>query len=297
MQTPDALSEKFHLGDNLRFEQGNGGLLKAMLRSAGGATAEIYAHGAHVTSWATPSTGELLYLSPSAVFAPGKSIRGGIPLVFPQFGPGALPSHGFARSSVWSFDSARKDGANVIVSLTLESSAETRKLWDHEFRATYTVTLGASLSASLRVENSGVTAFSFQSALHTYFRVGDIGQVAVRGLQGGLYLDNLTGRQVGIESTQPLAVKSEIDRVYLRSPQKLEITDEKLHRSIRIETSGFPDAVVWNPWSEKEKGFSDLPAGGHREFICVESALFGAPVRLPSGESHTSMMTAIAVRS
>lgn len=38
--------------------------------------------------------------SSKAFFKPGKAIRGGVPVVFPQFGPGALPQHGFARNNL-----------------------------------------------------------------------------------------------------------------------------------------------------------------------------------------------------
>lgn len=40
--------------------------------------------------------------SEKAVFDNKKAIRGGIPLVFPNFGPWDLgPQHGFARISMW----------------------------------------------------------------------------------------------------------------------------------------------------------------------------------------------------
>ena len=46
-----------------------------------------------------------IFLSPKSHFAPGKAIRGGVPLVFPWFAErkGGLPGgmHGFARTLPW----------------------------------------------------------------------------------------------------------------------------------------------------------------------------------------------------
>lgn len=61
----------------------------------------VYQQGAHLTSWRTELGEEHLYTSPKAVYADGKAIRGGVPLIFPQFSDlGPLPvSHGFLRTS------------------------------------------------------------------------------------------------------------------------------------------------------------------------------------------------------
>src|SRR5687768_12899777 len=55
------------------------------LRHPVGATADVSLHGAHVLSWKPAPARERLYLSPNASHAPGTAIRGGIPVVFPQF--------------------------------------------------------------------------------------------------------------------------------------------------------------------------------------------------------------------
>src|SRR3954463_8096737 len=74
------------------------------LRADDGATAEIHHHGAHVTSWRpSPDGDERLYLSGASEYGDGKAIRGGIPIIFPQFATeGPLPRHGFARTTAWS---------------------------------------------------------------------------------------------------------------------------------------------------------------------------------------------------
>ena len=46
-------------------------------------------HGAHVTSWQSGGH-EQLFLKPPSGFSPGKTIRGGVPVIFPRFGALAL---------------------------------------------------------------------------------------------------------------------------------------------------------------------------------------------------------------
>jgi D-hexose-6-phosphate mutarotase len=50
----------------------------------------------HSDSFLDEHANEILFMSSQANYA---KIRGGVPVVFPQFGPGTLPQHGFARES------------------------------------------------------------------------------------------------------------------------------------------------------------------------------------------------------
>ena len=71
---------------------------------------KIYLHGAHVTSWVPAGGDERLFLSQKSEFRPGAAIRGGVPVIFPQFGGlGTLPKHGFARTLPWDLSSLGGD--------------------------------------------------------------------------------------------------------------------------------------------------------------------------------------------
>ena len=134
--------------------KGRGELPVATLTHPSGATAEVYLHGAHVTSWIPADGVERLFVSSASLYAAGKAIRGGIPVCFPQFsGRGPLPNHGFARtSSGWQVESTSSDGpgGEVCLVLSLIDSDATRAVWPHAFELRYTVTLrDASLSLSL----------------------------------------------------------------------------------------------------------------------------------------------------
>ena len=77
-------------------------LPRIQLSHASGGTAEVYPYGAHVTSWVPAGGTEALFLSRAAKFEPGSAIRGGVPVIFPQFAElGPLPKHGFARTQTW----------------------------------------------------------------------------------------------------------------------------------------------------------------------------------------------------
>lgn len=69
-------------------------------------SATIHLDGGHVTSWIPAGGEDVLWTSPTAHYAEGASIRGGIPLIGPWFGLGrygtARPSHGWPRSSAGS---------------------------------------------------------------------------------------------------------------------------------------------------------------------------------------------------
>lgn len=62
-----------------------------------------------MTSWKQPSGDEVLYVRPDAKFDGSKPISGGIPFCWPQFGPGKIQQHGFARNFEWSITSTSAD--------------------------------------------------------------------------------------------------------------------------------------------------------------------------------------------
>src|SRR5215216_5952539 len=161
------------------------------IRAEDGAVAEIHRHGAHVTSWRPAGDGEeRLYLSGRSGFEGTAAIRGGVPVVFPQFAlEGPLPRHGFARTMAWSLGGiAREADGAAEAELVLRDSAETRALWDAGFKAVLAVTVIArQLSIALQVENTGDSPFSFTAALHTYLRVRDVAEAEIVGLRGASY--------------------------------------------------------------------------------------------------------------
>lgn len=266
-----------------------------MVRADDGATAEIHRHGAHVTVWRPAGDGNnRLYLSPSSEFSGSAAIRGGVPVIFPQFAAeGPLPRHGFARTSLWSLGGiAREADGTAIAELVLRDSAETRAIWDAAFKAILAVTVVARrLEIMLRVENVGETSFSFTAALHTYLHVHDVDDAEIHGLRGTLYRDSGDSTLV-VDDDDRLSVRGCVDRVYVGAPSRLELRERD--RSMLVEAEGFPDAVVWNPGRERAAALRDLEPGGERRFVCIESAVVQTPVTLGAGRHWAGTQTLTA---
>ncbi|KAJ1936148.1 hypothetical protein FBU59_005149, partial [Linderina macrospora] len=200
------------------FTNAAGALERVVLTGPSNSSAEIYLFGATVTSWKSQGK-ERLYLSSLAKLDGTKAVRGGIPLVFPQFGPGALPQHGFARNTIWEFLSSSDHGASAVARFRLTDSEETRaSKWPHKFSIIYTVDLTATtLSTILQFENTGQSEYEFTSLLHTYFRVPDIKDTVVEGLKNVAYADKVLGTE-SVEQRDQVIVDRNEDRVYRDVP-------------------------------------------------------------------------------
>ena len=266
------------------FLEGQGGLPKLQVSTAW-STAEIYLHGAHVTQFQKHDEPPLLFLSSEARFADGEPIRGGVPVIFPWFGPRAgAGAHGVVRKQAWRL---------AEIAAVADGTVQVRLEWPGEtgatFRLQYVVTVGEALTLELLTTNlSATAAFMFEECLHTYFTVGDISAVAVTGLQGVSYLDNLANLASRVEEAAVIRFVAEVDRVYFNAPGTVEIRDEKLGRVIRVAKEQSASTVVWNPWIAKAQQMADFGDAEYRQMVCVESGNVKAnQVTLPPGWSSS----------
>jgi D-hexose-6-phosphate mutarotase len=290
--TVDMLNSRFSIRGHLAFREAPGGLSVVEIDNPL-ATATVCLQGAHLMSWRPKSeTQPVVWLSPLAKLAPGKSIRGGVPVCWPWFGPHAtdskLPGHGYARTVPWELTEARAlpDGATVI-GLTLVESEATRAQWSQRARCTIRITVGRTLQIALVTENLGNEDCVIGEALHTYFQIGDIAETRVFGLEGVEYLDKVSGnarrRQDGA-----LMFAGETDRVYVNTESECTIEDPRLKRRIVVAKSGSRSTVVWTPWAEKADKMGDFGPDGWRAMVCVESAnALENVVTVKPGNRHT----------
>lgn len=263
------------------------------LRAPDGSSATITLHGAHVVSWKTPQGVEQLYLSPNARFEPGQAIRGGVPVVFPQFNArGVLPRHGFARTCRWAVvepgDAATDTPADTpadacCVTLALQSHKVIRSLWPYAFACELTVALqDGSLVLTLAVRNLGAEPLRFQAALHTYLAIGSIDSVQLMGLDGFAFEDCT---EAGGNTTQPhqaLQAHAAVDRIYFDAPERVQL--QSANGLLQLQQNGFCDTVVWNPGGFGASAPADLPQDGYKHFLCVEAAVIGKPVEVPAAQ-------------
>ncbi len=264
---------------------GAGGLPMITLRATDGASADVYLHGAHVTSWKPARDGdERLFLSERSEFRAGAAIRGGIPVIFPQFAAeGPLPRHGFARTSEWTLDGVSHEDGDAVASLSLRDSAATRAIWNHAFLATLGVRVGGDrLAVSLTVENRGRAPLSFTGALHSYLRVYDVRDTTLVGLRGTKQRESGVPGSLVMEAGDALHLDGEVDRVYVDVPRTLTLWEPE--RSLEIGFDTFLDAVIWNPGAEKAAALTDMERGGDRHMVCVEAAAVQHPIIVAAGE-------------
>lgn len=253
-------------------------------------SAALLIQGAHLVSFIPAGKQDVLWLSPNAIFAPSKAVRGGIPLCMPWFGghPDGLPSHGFARSMDWTLQSARNldDGRTEIV-MGLKESEQTRALWPHAFHFEFTVIVGETLELSMTARNLSDTTVPYTYAFHTYFAVSDYTQIAVKGLADCNYIDTI-GVERRLVQDGDVTFTGTTDRVYLDVPTVQTIVDAD--RTIQISSST-QSAVVWNP-GDYAINIGDIGSDAYRQFVCVERGdVFDNALTLAAGEAHTATMT------
>ena len=230
------------------------------LQTADGARIAVLLRGGQLLQWRGADGVERLYCSPQSPLAGAAAVRGGVPVIFPQFGTlGNIGRHGFARTAQWRLISH----TDTALELGFDHMAVHRPEWPHDCVCRLRFTLSENaLELRFSVRNTGATALQFTAALHTYFAL-PAAQSAVLGLLPDGAEWPLAGYQ---------------DRMIHGAPTQWRIQSPA--GVLHAETEGFADLVVWNPG--ENHGLADLPADGHQHFACVEPANL-TPVTLEAG--------------
>lgn len=274
----------------------------------GRSVVRVLLKGATILSWKVDGK-ELLWLSESAVLDSDKAVRGGIPLVFPLFGPitksyvaggEKLPQHGFCRNSTFEFLGLVSESPVTAQFGLSPENVDTKftAAWPFDFSLILTVTLdGPTLKTEIEVSNpfsNGVSAntqaWEFNWLFHTYFAVhSGIKNVAVTGLDGLQYYNKLVDADSREDNLQ-ITVSSEIDRVYKNAdPAKPIVVAEGGKPVIEIDRKNLDDVVVWNPWENTIGDFS--PKTGYNDMVCVETGTVSKLITLKPGEKWEASQT------
>lgn len=303
------LNKKFGVPGMAKFVSAGGGLPALRLTHPSGSTALIHLQGANVVSFIPAgSDRDLLWLDPDAEYRVDRAIRGGIPIVFPWFGPDptgrGLPQHGFARDRPWTVSIVEKpnnlpdghpdaNGPWISALFTLQHSVATKALWDYPCELELHVFLNKDdIEVRLCVENPTTSgkSFKFEDALHTYYAVNDARTTSVVGLDGWDYFDK--NRDYGRFTQQgPVTFHGPVDRVFPAAVGTCVIEEAgpggAVFRRVRAGKSGSGTTVVWNPGAR-----ADRPEAGPPPFVCVEAANVGDhAVTLAPGETHVMTVT------
>lgn len=250
------------------------GLDFVKLTNANGHSAVVYLFGGVVTSYVVDDV-DYIAVRPDAKMDGSKPISGGLSHCWPQFGPGEIQQHGFARNVNWSLDSVTDDS----VVLSMEPSDYTKEMWDKAFACKFTVTLEEDqLATKMQVENTGEEAWDFQAALHSYFTVSAIDNLEIAGsFKGKEFLNKMVGEgEMQTEDRDVITISEEYDRVY-KGVSDPVLKDSGKGKTLSVlNTSGWEDTVLWNPYGNEGMGYNN--------FVCVESVKFD-PVSLEGGSS------------
>ena len=290
MSVLNLLNQKHAIENHVQLREIADGMIIAEVANQH-ALANIALQGAHVATFQPRGEEPVIWLSPLAKFAPGKSIRGGVPICWPWFGPhqtdSKLPGHGFARTVPWELlDTKALEDGSTFLRFGLIENDTTRAQWPHPSTAQLEVTVGKALRVELVTANTGSAPFELGEALHTYLQISDVGNMTIRGLEGCEYVDKV-GATTRRTQQDGIVIESEVDRVYVNTAADCVIEDKGLKRAIRIHKEGSRSTVVWNPWTEKAEKMGDFGPKLHRDMVCVESgnAMENA-VTVAPGETH-----------
>jgi glucose-6-phosphate 1-epimerase len=291
------LNHRFGIAGIAQVVAGQAGLpaVRVLGPSAAG---EMYLHGGHVTSWRPTGHDEVLFVSTESHWEDSRAIRGGVPVCFPWFadmGPQPdAPMHGLVRTKGWQLDSIVQGPAGVVVSMSIASDETTKRSFAGDYHLTHRVTFGTELRLELIAKNTGTAPFRFTEALHTYFRIGQIEQTSLAGLDGVHYLDKTDAGREKIQQG-PVQIASEVDRIYLNTAGPVEIEDRAFGRRIRNSKEHSQTTVIWNPWIAKAKAMADFADDEWPQMVCIETSNVSPfDVELAPGAEH-AMAAAIQV--
>jgi len=267
------LEEHFGIPGVLTFHATASGLIYASI-TAPLATATVYLQGAHVAAWQPKGQRPAIFLSRKSDFAPGKPIRGGVPIAFPWFAARhdgkTGPSHGFARIQDWTLAFAALAGDDLHMTFTLGPTEISRDLGYDHFRLAFQLKIGRTLTMELTVVNDATVPLVFEEALHTYYAVADIHEVTVTGLEGVTYLDKNDNFQSKVQHGA-IVITEPTDRVYLNTSSTCVLHDTGNKRRITVAKTGSNTTVVWNPWESGALKIPDLDPTEWHEYIAVET--------------------------
>ncbi|WP_299491751.1 D-hexose-6-phosphate mutarotase [Acaryochloris sp. IP29b_bin.137] len=290
--TIEQLNADYGIAEHLHFSLGKGDFPLIHIDNPH-AQASISVYAGQVLSYCPKAAeADLLFLSQNAYFQTGKAIKGGIPICWPWFGPDpeklGRASHGFVRNRLWSVQSTMTTPEQATkVTLGLVNTPDTQEIWPYAFALSIEITVGQTLNIALITRNTGHQPFPLTQALHTYFQIGDINTVRVKGLEGKQYIDKVDGGHQKQQSGL-VTLSEEVDRIYMDISPELVIEDPTLHRKIRIQSQGSQTAIVWNPWIDKAAQMADFANDEYQQMVCVETANAANDVvnLPPNGEHH-----------
>ena len=218
--------------------------------------------GGIITNWVNNSE-NILYFDNERFSNKSKSIRGGIPVLFPIcgclsersfFGDNYidLNQHGFARDAIWQF---AIDSKKRILNLMLVSDQSTKKYYPFDFKLNIQIIFGVnSLEFTINIKNFSRKKMPINFGLHPYFNISAFKNIEFINHP----LDCQNQKNNTLESSDSLLknISHGVD-LLMYSCGKVSFNDFGLNRQVTlINPYPFDLSVIW----------TDPP----RNMICLE---------------------------
>ncbi len=236
--------------------------------------------------------GDVFYTSPLAVFAGTAPVRGGVPVLFPQFaGLGPLPKHGLVRTRLWEVKAQFDEVFRAALLLGPGTDAG-----ETEWTGTCALEISADVHADrltigLRVTNKGDAAVQWTGGLHPYFATSALTASSIDGLQGRAVTNTLTQAKREISGVMQLD-NSELE---LLVHDAAPIVFKQPGRAIKLTMTGFTEWMIWNPGEQGAARIKDLPPADWQKFVCIEPVCVSQPLVLRAGEVFEGGLTVSVV--
>ena len=231
------------------------------------------ARGGLITSWVNNSEC-ILYFDEERFLNTSKSIRGGIPILFPICGSlnnhfsffGAdykdLKQHGFARDIAWQFAVDTKNRLNLM----LVSNELTKKYYPFNFKLNIEISIGInSLEFEICIINKSRKRMPVNFGLHPYFNISNFNNV--KFINYPRECQNQKNNTLEITEDLLSNISDGVD-LLMYSNGEISFKDYGLKRQITlINPKPFDLSVIWSdpprkmiclePWTSPRNSFID----------------------------------------
>jgi glucose-6-phosphate 1-epimerase len=225
---------------------------------------------------------DLFYLSPLHNLNSKTSIRGGVPILFPQFGEiGKYKKHGFVRDLNWRLINEVNNFSKYSVEYECIIEENSDYLWENRAKLNLFANCYENLFIiKLQIKNIGNNKFNFTGGLHPYFRISSRRAIRIMGLERCQFRDTYPE----IEEVFDLNNDTLIERLYLDNKK---ITFFNGLYNFTLKSNGFENWMIWNPGKIGAELISDLPNGDWDKFLCIEPIIKETPYLLNPNQEFT----------
>ena len=242
--------------------------------------------GGIITNWVSRSE-SILYFDENRFFDSSKSIRGGIPILFPLCGNLAcnqsifgdnfqpMPQHGFARDLEWEFFLNEN---NKSLSLFLTENNKTKQYYPFKFNLQIDVYLeNYSINFEISIKNNSNNKMPLNFGMHPYFNISNYSNI--KFLNYPINCHNQKTNKIDITTNIFDQISTGID-ILIYSLGTISFNDFGYKRKIILKSPPpFDLSVIWTdpprkmvcvePWTSPRDSLID----GFRKIIISEMSL------------------------